>query len=113
MQPPIAPPSNRFLVAQRDRRWPRVLSTALAVSLLAVTVLLLVGWPRLESMSVHYDLLRLRTEVDRLEARHRALGLSLERARSPRSLAERAAALGLVVPAAPPAEPTETVEVAP
>lgn len=105
MQSPVAPPTNRFLVAQRDRRWPRVLSSAIVVSLLAVAVLLLIGWPRLQSTSVHYDLLRLRTEVEGLEIRQRELRIELERARSPRSLADRASALGMVAPSAPPTEP--------
>ena len=39
----VTPPSNRFLVAGRDRRWPRVLSSALVVSSLAVATLALVG----------------------------------------------------------------------
>ena len=29
---PVAAPSNRFLVHQRDRRWPRVLSSVLLVA---------------------------------------------------------------------------------
>ena len=48
---------------------------------------------------MHYDLLRLRPEVERLEVRHRELVVELERQRSPRRLASQAAALGLAPPA--------------
>jgi hypothetical protein len=96
MELPVIGPSNRFLVPQRDRRWPHVLSTFLLLSVLVVGVLGLVGWPRLKITSIYYDLIRLRAEVDQLESRERALRLDLEYLRSPRALAARAAELGLV-----------------
>ena len=91
-------PSNRFLIPQRDQRWPQVLILLLAVSTLVVLALGLVGWPRLRSTSIHYELIRLRTQVAELEQRQRSLELELER--SPEHLAARARSLGMV-PAAP------------
>jgi hypothetical protein len=93
---PVVGPSNRFLVPQRDRRWPHVLSTFLLLAVLVVGVLGLVGWPRLKITSIHYDLIRLRAAVDQLESRERALRLELEYLRSPRVLALRATELGLI-----------------
>jgi hypothetical protein len=93
---PVVGPSNRFLVAQRDHRWPHVLSTFLLLAVLMVGVLGLVGWPRLRITSIHYDLIRLRAEVGELTLRERALRLDLELRRSPVELAARAAELGLV-----------------
>jgi len=98
MQVPAVGPTNRFLVAQRDRRWPRVLSLVLMLATAVVVVLMLVGWPRLESTSVHYDVLRLRAEVEVLEERARRLDLELETLRAPRTLAQRARELGLAPP---------------
>lgn len=100
MDLPVAGPSNRFLVPQRDRRWPHVLSSFLFLAVLVVGTLGLVGWPRLKITSTHYDLIRLRAEVDHLESRERALRLELEYRRSPRVLALRAAELGLMPPEA-------------
>lgn len=97
---PVVGPSNRFLVPQRDRRWPHVLSTFLLLAVLVVGVLGLVGWPRLKITSIHYDLIRLRAEVEDLQSRERALRLDLEYRRSPRVLAARAAEFGLVPPSA-------------
>lgn len=96
MELPVVGPSNRFLVPQRDRRWPHVLSTFLLLAVLVVGALGLVGWPRLKITSIHYDLIRLRAEVSQLESRERALRLDLEYRRSPRVLAAQATALGLV-----------------
>jgi len=93
---PVVGPSNRFLVPQRDRRWPHVLSTFLLLAVLVVGLLGLVGWPRLKITSIHYNLIRLRAEVDQLESRERVLRLDLEYLRSPRVLAARAVELGLV-----------------
>ena len=93
-------PSNRFLIPQRDRRWPHVLSAILVFSVLVVLALGLVGWPRLRSTSIHYELIRLRAQVSELEHRQRVLLLELEHERSPDKLAERARAIGLE-PAAP------------
>ena len=96
MELPVVGPSNRFLVPQRDRRWPHVLSTFLLLAVLVVSVLGLVGWPRLKITSIHYDLIRLRAEVEELHSQERALRLDLEFQRSPQVLAARAAELGLV-----------------
>ena len=93
-------PSNRFLIPQRDRRWPHVLSLLLMVSALVVLALGLVGWPRLKSTSIHYELIRLRSQVAELEQRQRSLMLELELERSPEHLAARALTLGMV-PGAP------------
>jgi hypothetical protein len=95
---PVIGPTNRFLVPQRDRRWPHVLSTFLCLAVLVLGVLGLVGWPRLKITTIHYDLISLRAEVAQLELRERALRLELEYQRSPQVLAERATALGLVPP---------------
>lgn len=100
MELPIVGPSNRFLVPQRDRRWPHVLSSFLLLAVLVVGALGLVGWPRLRITSTYYDLIRLRAEVDQLQSRERALRLELEYQRSPRVLALRAAELGLMSPEA-------------
>jgi len=97
---PIVGPSNRFLVPQRDRRWPHVLSTFLLLAALVVGALGLVGWPRLKITSIHYDLIRLRAEVEQLQTRERTLRVELEHRRSPGVLAARAAELGLVPPEA-------------
>jgi len=97
-------PSNRFLIPQRDRRWSQALILLLAVSTLVVFALGLVGWPRLRSTSIHYELIRLRAQVAELEQRQRILMLELERERSPELLSARARALGMV-PAAPAGRP--------
>jgi len=107
---PVVGPSNRFLVPQRDRRWPHVLSTFLLLAVLVVGVLGLVGWPRLKITSIHYDLIRLRAEVEQLQSRQRALGLELEYQRSPRILAARAVELGLVPPDAGSLGPRTTAD---
>ena len=110
---PVLGPSNRFLIPQRDRRWPQVLSALIGVSAMVMVALALVGWPRLRSTSIHYELIRLRAEVEELEQRERALRLELERERSPERLAARARELGMV-PAAPAGLPARsTPEVAP
>jgi len=100
--------SNRFFIPQRDHRWPYVLTALLAVSALVVLALGLVGWPRLKSTSIHYELIGLRAEVRELERRERELMLELEDERNPQRLAERARALGLV-PSAPAGLPATAV----
>lgn len=97
----IALPTNRYLVHQRDRRWPRVLSSVLLLAAVVLGILLLVGWPRLRSTSLHYDLIVLRAEVLELEQRQRNLALLVECERSPLTLTERARELGLVPPPPP------------
>jgi len=103
--------SNRFFIPQRDHRWPHVLTALLAVSALVVVALGLVGWPRLKSTSIHYDLIRLRAEVRELEQRQRDMVLELESERSPQRLTERARKLGLV-PSAPAGVAAAAPEVA-
>jgi cell division protein FtsL len=101
---PVTTPSNRFLVPQRDRRWPHVLSVVVLMSAVVLVALFLVGWPRLQSTSIHYDLIQLRAEVRELERRESALQLELEAQRNPARLAERARSAGLAPPS--PAEMT-------
>lgn len=100
----VTTPSNRFLVPQRDRRWPQVLSIALLMSAVVLVALILIGWPRLQSTSIHYDLIQLRAEVRELERRESELKLELEAERNPAALAERAHGAGLAPPS--PAEMT-------
>lgn len=107
MDLPVIGPTNRFLIPQRDRHWPQVLSALIGVSALVVLALALVGWPRLKSTSIHYEMIRLRAQVAELEQRERILRLEFEHERSPDRLAARARELGMV-PAAPaglPAHP--------
>ena len=111
MELPVSRPSNRFLVRQRDRRWLQVLSSVLLVAGAIFGALFVVGWPRLMSTSIHYDLVKLRSEVRELRRAEQRLSLELERERNPQRLAERAAALGLVPP--PPAEMLSTPEALP
>ena len=103
---PVIGPSNRFLIPQRDRHWPQVLSALIGVSVLVVLALALVGWPRLKSTSIHYELIRLRAQVAELEQQERNLFLELEHERSPERLAARAHELGMV-PAAPAGLPAQ------
>jgi hypothetical protein len=98
MELPVVVPSNRFLLPQRDRRWPHVLSSFLLLAVVVLGTLGLVGWPRLKITSVHYNLIRLRADVVQLQLRERALRLDLELRRSPRVLAARASELGLIPP---------------
>ncbi len=98
MESRVLRPANRFLNRQRDRHWHLVLAGALLLALAVALVLALVGWPRLEAMALHYDLLRLRGQVEELERRERELAARLEAERDPGRLAERARRLGLVPP---------------
>ncbi len=95
---PVLGPSNRFLTPQRDRRWPHVLSGVLLVSGIVLTALFLVGWPRLRSTTIHYDLIRLRSEVEMLQRREHSLRVELEQERNPVRVGERAKRLGLRPP---------------
>ena len=104
---PVVGPSNRFLVPQRDRRWPHVLSTFL---LLAVLVVGALGLGRLAAAQDHLDPLRSHPPPGRGgSARVQGTGacrLELEYQRSPRVLALRAAELGLM-----PSEAAADVEI--
>ena len=95
MDVPVTGPSNRFLTPQRDRRWPHVLSGVLLVAGIVLAALFLVGWPRLRSTTIHYELIRLRSEVETLERREHDLRVELEQERNPVSVGERAERLGL------------------
>ncbi len=101
MELPLARPSNRFLVLERDRRWLGVLGSLLVLAVLVATALFLVGWPRLASTTLHYDLVRLRAEVAETEREVRTLEVELERERNPDRLAARAEAIGMVPPDPP------------
>ncbi len=98
MESRVLRPANRFLNRQRDRHWHLVLAGTLVLALVVALVLALVGWPRLESMALHYDLLRLRGQVEELERHQRELEAELEAERNPVRLARRAREIGLVPP---------------
>ncbi len=97
-RPAVFRPSPGPVVWQPDRQWPRVLAAALAVGAVVAGLLLAVGWPRLETIAVHYDLVRLRAQVRILERRERALTVEVERRRNPAALRAAARALGLAPP---------------
>ncbi len=75
-----------------------MLIAVLLVSGAVLLVLFLVGWPRLSSTSIHYELIRLRSEVEELKRKEHLLQVELERERSPARLGERAGELGLRPP---------------
>ena len=93
-QRPIPLPTNRHITARRDQKWP------LAFALLGLfsLALALIGWPRLQSVSLHYDLVRLRTDVEILQHQARDLEAAMERLRAPATLALEADRLGLAPP---------------
>lgn len=95
---PIAPPSNRFLVRRQDRSWYYAFTAALLISAAVMTILFLVGWPRLKTTAIHYELTEIRESLGELEEAKTALKVRLEQHRAPHTLAQRAAELGLVPP---------------
>ena len=99
MELPIAVPRNDWLELQPDRHWPRALRVVLGAALAILLVVGLVGWPRLKSTALSYDLLRLRHDVRDLERIEARLAVEYEIQRSPVRLAELATSLGLEPPA--------------
>jgi len=97
-RPIVLRPTGRTAVWQPDRQWPRVLAAVLMLGAVILGLLFLVGWPRLQTIAVHYDLMRLRAEVEQLRRKERTLAVALERERNPSALARRARRLGLVPP---------------
>lgn len=108
---PIPLPTNRHIRALPDRRWPMAFALLALVSLLFVAALAVVGWPRLRGISLHYELVRARAEVENLRHRERQLVVAVEKLRAPNNLADRAAELGLAPP--PPSAVVIAAEVAP
>lgn len=106
-RPLVLRPSNRFVVADRDRRWAQALGTLLVLAAAVAGLLFLAGWPRLQATAIHYQLLGLRSQVAELERREHTLSLELERRRSPAELAERARRLGLAPPSADHLQPLD------
>lgn len=99
-QRPIPVPTNRHITAQRDRKWPLAFALLGLFSLALALTLALIGWPRLQSVSIHYDLVRLRNDVEALEHQVRDLEAGMQKLRAPEALALEAGRLGLVPPAA-------------
>lgn len=98
IQRPIPLPTNRHITAQRDRKWPLAFALLALLSMVLVLTLGLIGWPRLQSVSLHYDLVRLRTEVENLQYQAQDLEADMERLRAPETLSRKAVALGLTQP---------------
>ncbi len=95
---PIPLPTNRHITAQRDRKWPLAFALLGLFSLALGLTLALIGWPRLQSVSLHYDLVRLRGNVETLQHQARDLEARMERLRAPAGLALEAGLLGLAPP---------------
>ena len=95
---PVARPSNLWVRRERDRRWLRALAAMLMTALIAGTILFLIGWPRLRTTSINYNLIHLRAQVNELTRRERALEVEVQSQMSPARLAARARALGLQPP---------------
>ena len=98
MERPIPLPTNRYITAQRDRHWPAAFALLGLLSVALALTLALIGWPRLQSISLNYDLVRLRTEVESLRYQARTLETRMEQLRAPETLAEQARPLGLAPP---------------
>jgi len=103
---PIPLPTNRHITALRDRKWPMAFAMLGLLSLALVLTLALIGWPRLQSVSIHYDLVQLRADVEYLEYQARDLEAQMEQLRAPEALGLQASLLGL----APPALATMTAD---
>ncbi|RLE33501.1 MAG: hypothetical protein DRJ61_07125 [Acidobacteria bacterium] len=95
---PIPLPTNRHITARRDQKWPLAFALLGLFSLTLALTLALIGWPRLQSVSLHYDLIRLRTDVEKLQHQARDLETTMERLRAPAALALEAGRLGLAPP---------------
>ena len=100
MEGPLYPPPNTTLVLRRDHHWPMAFALLALLALILAASFALVGWPRLESVSLRYDILRLRSDVESLQQEERALEVELDSWRSPATLSEKARTLGLAPPAA-------------
>ena len=98
IQRPIPLPTNRHITAQRDRKWPLAFALLGLLSLALGLTLGLIGWPRLQSVSLHYDLVRLRSDVESLQYQARDLEAHMEQLRAPHSLSLQATTLGLAPP---------------
>lgn len=97
---PVARPSNLWVRRERDRRWLRALAAMLITAAIVGAILFLIGWPRLQTTSINYNLIKLRAQVDELARRERALEVEVQTQMSPERLAARARALGLQPPPA-------------
>lgn len=95
---PILLPTNRDVRPKVDPRWPMAFASLALISVLLAATLALVGWPRLRSVSLHYDLVTLREEVEGLRRQERLVETELETLRAPQAIAHQAEELGLVYP---------------
>ena len=95
---PIPLPTNRHITALRDRKWPMAFALLGLLSLTLGLTLALIGWPRLQSISIHYDLVQLRTDVESLESQARDLETQMDQLRAPEALGFQASRLGLAPP---------------
>ncbi len=100
---PVARPANVWIRRERDRRWLRALAAMLITAALVGVMLFLIGWPRLQTTSINYHVIQLRSEVEALTRRERALEIAVQEQTRPAHLAEQARSLGL--------QPAETVQI--
>ncbi len=92
---PVVRPTNVWVRRERDQRWLRALAAMLVTAVLVGAMLFLIGWPRLQTTSINYNVIQLRTEVARLTRQERALEIEVQEQMRPGRLAKQARELGL------------------
>lgn len=107
MDRPVPRPSNRWIRAERDRRWPMAFAVLALLSVALVGALALIGWPRLRALTLHYEIAGLRTEVETLERQVDEAEGQVQALTAPEALETAALATGLGVPTPPQAEAVE------
>jgi len=95
---PVLLPTNRDVRPKVDPRWPIAFASIALIFIVLTAVFALVGWPRLRSVSLHYDLVELRAEVEQLRQQERRIEAEVELLRAPQEMAPKAEALGLIHP---------------
>jgi len=91
-------PPNQGVSMRQDRRWPMAFGLMALLAMILWASFALVGWPRLESMSLRYRILRLQEDVKHLEEEEARLEAEINHWKSPAALAGKAREMGLHPP---------------